>query len=339
MTRAIGCLAILFAACVPDLEDGQFACSDGVCPEGFRCIGGRCRSGQVTPECSLNAHCDRGVPCTVAICLDGQCQYAAEDDGTSCENGLGCDGPDACREGACVGVGPVPCDPCDETLGCSGCGALGAMCCEGSFCFDGVSQCNDSNVCEACGAMGEACCNADFCSGVGCGSCQTGGCHPTTNICTDCGGLGAPCCALGTCLEGVCQDSGFCEIDVLCMGIECLPGTVCRRGGCLPCGEERSDCCADDTCNAGSTCIATKCLPCGSYGVWCCGYPIANDCGVEAECAWNGICVSACGGEGEPCCAGPDATPAFCDADLVCGLDPGGGGASCFPSAPPMTGT
>jgi hypothetical protein len=277
------------------------------------------------------------VPCTVAVCLDGQCQYAAEDDGTYCDNQLRCDGPDACSGGECVGVGPVPCDPCDEGAGCADCGTLGAMCCEGSYCFDGRSQCSELDMCEACGAMGEPCCNADLCSGVGCGMCQTGACHPTSGICTDCGTLGAPCCGLGTCFEGVCQNNGFCEVDVLCAAVECTTETVCRRGECVACGGEFEDCCADDSCDVGSTCIATKCLPCGREGAWCCGYPTVNDCG-PARCAWDGFCVAACGGIGEPCCAGPDATPATCDPDLVCGLDPGDGGAYCFPAEPPMSG-
>jgi hypothetical protein len=211
------------------------------------------------------------------------------------------------------------------------------MCCEGSFCFDGVSQCNDSNVCEACGAMGEACCNVDVCSGAGCGTCQAGACHPTSGTCTECGVLDAPCCAFGTCLQGVCQDNGFCEVDVMCTGVSCMDeGTVCRRGGCVECGGELADCCADDVCNGGSTCIATKCLPCGYEGAWCCGYPNANDCGA-AECAWDAFCVGACGGEGEPCCAGADGMPPTCDGSLICAFDPGGSGAFCLPGELPMS--
>lgn len=80
----------------------------------------------VVPECLINADCDDLNPCTSNICdLAGLCQTTTLADGTSCDDGLFCNGTDTCQIGVCT-IGTPPCDggcdQCDDVLDtCSHC--------------------------------------------------------------------------------------------------------------------------------------------------------------------------------------------------------------------------
>lgn len=80
-------------------------CSFGVCNGMGSCV-----------QCLTVADCTNlpPMPCNATACIGGFCTYAADPDGTSCNDNDACTAPDICSGGACTSM-PMVCPP---TQGC-----------------------------------------------------------------------------------------------------------------------------------------------------------------------------------------------------------------------------
>lgn len=156
---ALGCLAGTAptcddgVACTSDSCDSvtdrcENAADDSLCDDGQFCNGMEqcdaargCRPGPVVD-------CDDGLACTLDSCDDaaGQCEHRADD--ARCDNGLFCDGQEACDpQQGCVS-GNVPCEDgsCrEDRRSCSECD-VDADCDDGDLC-NGVETCNEDGIC------------------------------------------------------------------------------------------------------------------------------------------------------------------------------------------------
>jgi hypothetical protein len=107
--------------------------------------GGRDSGGAVA--CLSDAECDDELPCTMDRCVEGRCQSAEAEDGTSCADGRFCTVDDRCEAGACVGTprscddgDPCTLDSCDEGMArCLGEAVLPGPA-EDDLCGDGIDQ-------------------------------------------------------------------------------------------------------------------------------------------------------------------------------------------------------
>lgn len=219
------------------------------------------------------------------------------------------------------------------------CGELGALCCDGDVCSEGVCATSGpaAGRCELenCGTTGGPCCavGAECRAGLSC----------TADVCEDaaCGAPGQPCCGgdcddVGDqyfCLSGSCLDCG--ELDEACCpgALACLGTLSCVGGTCETpvCGMPGMPCCAGDTCSGTLECvrgefnICTDTSACGHLGEACCaaGTGCVGSAPPGLECRF-GMC-GACGAAGQSCCnTGPGvatrcATGLSCSAGSICG--------------------
>ncbi len=283
-----------FEECTADSCDSQSGCqyvlTTGPCNDGKFCTvadtceGGACVGG--ARDCSaLDGDCVEGA-CDEAAAA---CVAANRDDGTDCDDGKACSGPDGCLAGQCVGA-PIPncctldsdCDdgnPCTvDTCEAGGTCDNDAAALEGQGCEDGAF-CTEGDVCTAGACVGQprVCasddCNAGFCD-EGADTCQL---DPATN--------GAPCpddgnvCTFDGCVDGVClhipnvapcDDGQACTFNDGCQGgacsgtaYDCNDGHDCTTDTCL--GDGFCDnAVAADHCLIGTECIAELTLDSGN---------------------------------------------------------------------------
>ena len=134
---ALAPLRLAQAACLVGSD-----CSDGnLCTGTETCVGGVCQRGP-----SLN--CNDQNPCTVDDCdpLIG-CIHATVANGTSCSDGVFCNGAETCTNGTCNGQ-PFPNGTqCDDGNKCTGSDTCQAGACTGVTRPDGL-QCSDGNACN-----------------------------------------------------------------------------------------------------------------------------------------------------------------------------------------------
>jgi len=248
-----------------DCDDGRFCNGAEVCDQTGDCQAGAAPS------------CDDGVSCTVDVCdwfSDG-CHSDAAD--ALCDNGLYCDGVEACDAvaGCLAGAPPV----CDDGVGCTldscdesadGCTSVpeAAACDDGLFC-NGVEVCDQALGCQQ--GVAPACddgiaCTLDSCN-VGTDVCDN---LPDDTACDD--GLfcnGAELCDMvqgcdrgaDPCPDEQCDESGdacvACLVDLdcddgdACTMDSCDAGNTCHNGS-LDCDD--GDSCTTDTCDAGTGC-------------------------------------------------------------------------------------
>ena len=215
--------------------DGEF-CDDGVYCNGYEtCLSGVCGSSG-DPCADLG-----GTGCVGYVCDEGtpDCIPGNRPDGTGCDDGSYCNGPDACLGGLCTS-GPRPCTggdgicsfaTCDETtLACGlSSAADGSSCDDGDIC-NGVDTClggvcaedprplcDDMNPCtydvcaiDGSGTVtcsypprppGDACTPTDVCMGTTGNVCIAGSCAAGSDApCTD----GSLCAVVTGCLRGSC---------------------------------------------------------------------------------------------------------------------------------------
>lgn len=97
------------------------------CDNGNQCDGAdACQQGQCLPT-GPSRDCDDNNPCTTDSCdPHNGCVHVQVADGTSCADGLACNGEETCQAGNCQSTGAMNCDDanactsdsCDDTLGC-----------------------------------------------------------------------------------------------------------------------------------------------------------------------------------------------------------------------------
>jgi len=222
-----------------------------------------------------------------------------------CDDGLACNGPETCVDGACRPGLPVN---CDDGVSCTvdACTEPSGACM--NVASDGL--CDDSDACTV-----------DFCD-------SSLGCVSTTS---------QPCCGNQVCETG--EDCDLCPTDCLrgassfCGNGVCDPGEDCTAGSCPEdCRGKQSGkrgsrfCCSGTTGGAGGeNPVDCSDAVCSSNG-WSC-----NSAGSSSSCCGDGWCEA--GEDGSNCpidCA--CASAAACDDGNACTMDDCVGG-FCF-SAP-----
>ena len=324
-------------------------CSDGaplacgkdapVCDEGPppRCV-----------ECLVNADCAEGAQiCVGSTCVD--CQVDAD-----CDNGLFCDGAEACSAGSCVPGDAVDCgdgvactvDSCNEATDSCDHLTSAALCDDGLFCNGaetcdatagcqgGVAvDCDDGVACtvDTCDEGADACANAvddGLCdNGQHCDGAETcdaaAGCQPGDAV--DCGDGVA--CTVDSCNEATdsCDNAvndGLCDNGLYCDGVEtCDAVAGCQAGIEVVCDDGVS--CTDDACDESTDrCAAAASDALCDNGQFCDG---AETCDASAGCQ-GGVAVAcddgvactsdACDEAADGCAYTPVA--AACDNGVFC---------------------
>lgn len=211
--------------------------------------------------CSGNGECDDENPCTTDTCSSGTCFHT--DNTNSCDDGLYCNGVDACAGGSCSIHAGNPCpapdgdgncsESCNETLNnCTGPDPNGSACNDGLYCNGADScsggQCSGHSGSPCPGADGDGDCSevcnesADSCTAndPNGAACNDGNAQTTNDVCT------SGTCA-GTPIPVNCDDGNPCTLDVAngtaCTHPAAATGTPCNDG--LFCN-------GADSCNAGA---------------------------------------------------------------------------------------
>ena len=304
-------------------DDGKFCTTTDICVGG-ECvgIGNPCASG---PECAniCNEAADdclvpQGTPCTddSNVCTDGECDGLGDcssvPNNDPCDDGLFCNGTDACEGGQCsVHAG----DPCQDGLECNNgtCNEVDDNCFvpEGTPCTDDSNVCTD-NECNGLGVCAaqpnsDACddglfCNGDDqCSGGSC-SLHTGDSCPDGPECTLACDEQEDTCAIpsGTPCS---TDGNACTNDV-CLNGECTHSTI---PGCQVC-------LADDDCNDSNLCTVDVC---GDRGCEHAALPGCGACSMDGDCDDRNLCtVDTC--TDKVCEHTPVTGCAFCTVDRDC---------------------
>lgn len=281
--------------------NGHETCSGGVCSPspGDPCAGGsvcRTQCNEDADNCFSNAGVtcpDDGNGCTDDVCNGaGFCSHP--NNTAPCDDGLFCNGHEACSGGSCS---PPPGDPCTGGSVCqTQCNETTDSCFSsaGSPCPDDGNGCTN-DVCNGSGSCshpnntascddGLFCNGTDHCAGGVCSShagnpcvfgpaCQNA-CSETTDNCLAAAGTACP--GDGSaCTSDLCDGNGACvhqpgtgmacTDDVFCNGADtCLDG-VCAIHAGNPCtnGNECSNTCLE----AGSACGAFAGATCSDDGL------------------------------------------------------------------------
>ena len=339
--------------CANANDDSNSCADDGVVCNGVEsCVSGECSSDGVpacislaTPfceaerdacvECLDAADCDDSNPCTDDACDAGVCTNSNNDANACPDDGVVCNGSEACVSGECQSDGAPTCvdvdhpfcdstrDDCVACLSATDCDD-GAFCNGAEACVDGVCVDATTDPCagavQGCDEIADRClecaaledcddsdpCTADRCVDFACvhdrcdATCTPSGCGcVSATECDD----GDPCttdtCGTGGVCEWSAASSGACDD-----GLFCTSGDMCFRGACVALGQ---------TCE-GTTPICdesgSQCLACGS----------ASDCDdgnacTDDACGSDGACTSTprvCPDDGDPC------TATACDAERGC---------------------
>lgn len=264
---------------------GVCAAATGICskpskPDGVQCndanpctSGDACQAGVCTPASQVT--CPASNSCHSAGTCDsttGKCSDPVKPNGTSCNDGSVCKGPDTCVGGTCTGAAitcddKVACttDSCSEQLG--GCTVDSTNCaCEVA------ADCDDGNPCngvETCSAAKQCLAGtAVNCSALS-NDCNLGACNPATGAC-----VAAPKTNGTTCNDGN----------------ACTSADSCQAGACV--GANPVTCPASDQCHDAGTCnTATGACsnPAKKNGVTC---DDGNAC-TKADSCQSGVCTGA----------------------------------------------
>jgi hypothetical protein len=146
---------LLLLGCSAEIPEDRFRCvAAAECPAEWYCVGGYCRASpggidagtadasrdaasndgptvdapiadapiadapvsDAPRPCAGPGDCNDGNDCTIDLCPAGFCTYAFDDDGSSCDDDMFCNGEDTCASGVCTHAGD-PCAPptvCDD---------------------------------------------------------------------------------------------------------------------------------------------------------------------------------------------------------------------------------
>jgi len=230
---------------------GSFSVNGQVCTNSAQCYSGFCVDG----VCCENS-CDAPCMTCAGDKTAGSCTPAP--DGSSCDDGEPCNGPDTCQQGSCIpGNTPPDCTPTNPCLEGScqpgqGCvttpRADGSPCDNGNLC-DGTDSCrqgqclpagspldcDDDNPCteDSCDphsgcvhdqvADGTSCSDGLACNGAE--TCQAGACQA---------GSAPSCDDDNACTQDSCDDVLGCQHQQMPEGSSCGDGRTCQKGLCLP---------------------------------------------------------------------------------------------------------
>ncbi len=236
------------------------ACNDSnPCTENDQCQGKLCVGKPLQTCCKQDADCLDGSPCTIDICVSGQCENdVVPANGLACEDGNKCTKVETCVFGSCAATlldkcaddNPCTLDLCDPIAGCQHqslangvgcddgdvCNGI-AVCASGACVLGAKIDCKDSNPCTA-----------DSCDKIkGCVFTFAKG---------DCNDLDA-CTSKDTCVAGSCIGAALkCDDNNTCTVDSCESDKGCSYipspGGC----DDGNSCTATDSCKNG-TCSGT----------------------------------------------------------------------------------
>jgi hypothetical protein len=200
-------------ACSANDPDGA-SCTDGLfCNGADSCSGGTC-SAHVGNPCS---GADGDADCS-EICDEAANNCNANDpNGSSCTDGIFCNGADTCLAGACTVHPGNPCPGPDGDSNCAeSCNELGQNCALPDL---NGSGCNDTLFCN-----GADTCNAGSCS-VHAGNPCPGpdGDNDCSEVCNE----GADNCSGNDPNGSFCDNGLGCDGSDSCSGGGCVPGGVC----------------------------------------------------------------------------------------------------------------
>ncbi len=280
-------------------------CQPGVpvtCDDGDQCNGFE-GCNETTGLCgpSSGIVCDDDNPCTTGTCRpDFLCTYSNEPNGTSCDDGDLCTGPDPVSGGVCATNNCDSCQggvctggPTSDTPGQPG----AAPACENNNVCDGIMTCDPAtgNSCIqkvpplVCGADSNPC-TTDTCDPIlGCN-------WPNTDPCDD----GNLCTTGDTCAARTCTgDPVECLGDGnFCNGIEiCNPLSGACEASDLDCDD--GNVCTDDSCDATATTALEACLHVNNTAACDDG----NAC-TEGDVCGNATCAGALSAAAATCNAG-----------------------------------
>ena len=289
-------------------------CGNGMVEYPETCDGGNAVS---CDGCSLYCRtesCSDGNACTTDQCSPTiGCGFSQRQNGSSCPDGLVCNGDETCQGGACTaGTNAASGTSCSDSSLCTTsdqCNGMGS-------CVGTVVNCEDGNVCTTNGcnpATGctttnntlpcndsNACTTSDTCSGGSCAGGPPPNCNDS-NVCTDDGCNPASGCT-HTDNTAPCSDGFFCNGTDTCFGGTCNQhtGDPCTGGAACntTCNESADDCltpagggCTDD----GNACTADQCDGAGT----CSHTPISCD---DADSCTTDSCDSGTGCQHENIC-------------------------------------
>lgn len=229
-----------------NLESGD-GCSDCATDEGYFCQEepSVCESGSCTidGEEVVAGAVNPDSPCQRCIPSNALDAWSTAADETPCDNGVFCDGPDTCRDGACAPAGRSACPSTtpnceEESERCT---------CDDVSCSDGL-LCNGEELCSADGncESGEPLCPAgDVClegQQGACVECDTGAdcvnAFCSANTCVETCPEGEAPDVNGTCTDAVCPDGqvfGYQDVDQDQVGVEpqgCFENAASVAGDC-----------------------------------------------------------------------------------------------------------
>jgi Cys-rich repeat protein len=330
-------------ACFTDAHCAAGVCDETVglckeCTENNHCASGTCDvEGGVCLKCGSDSDCASTNPCTLAVCIEGECSSLPAEAGTLCSDGDPCTAGDSCADGLCIPGDVIP--GCEEPLDtCHGAP-------DGMFCNDN-NPCTLDDVCldgKCIGTSIDPACFQDDLDGDGFtvadGDCddQDATIHPEAmEFCdgrdNNCNGIvDEGCdttCVISGCSGEICATEPLDSICIWLPEFECLPFSKCGPyglgGSCgwlqtpgylqcladigIPCGENAA-CPPGMFCSAAGICEPDPMLPCATDA----------DCPDGQSCV-AGLCVTT----NPPCASNAD-----CPAGFVCMFG------QCVPNTPP----
>ena len=315
------------SGCTQTVDDGVPCDDENPCTVGDVCGDGTCNAGK--PK-----KCESGQPCVDAVCDladGGKCAFSDKKNGTACDDGDKCTGPDTCDSGKCDSK-EVSCDD-DNVCTTDSCGP-GAGCQHKPT----AGGCSDNNSCTV----------GDACDGGGCkaGSlkdcgdknpCTVDACAKDSGACenvamplngTSCDADGSKCtvddaCDGGKCIAGKliqCDDGNTCTDDACDAATGKCNSKPAAKAGTV-CNADSSVCTKDDKCDVGK-CVAGPLTLCDD-GNAC----TTDSCSVADGCAHAANTASCDDGDGcsvgdvckgKGCSAGKQKA---CDDGQVCTID------------------
>jgi hypothetical protein len=306
---------------------------DADCDDGLHCNGTEaCLSGACSPG---TPPCDDGVACTVDACdeVADACLHEAKN--TLCDDGVFCNGVEACVPFAGCVAGAPP--ACDDGLDCTAdhCDALTDVCahieqdvaCNDGMLCNGVERCDAVFGCQA--GVPLDCDDGIGCTNDACSELAPGCVHVANHGACDDGAFcnGAEACVVGAgCVAGappVCDDGVACTIDacsdsqaaclfvpnhaqcndgLYCNGVEqCSPIVGCYATAPVQCAGDGIDCTLEACDESADACKSTPTDAWCTPGTFCAP---GQGCSVAKPCTTNTDCVDANACNGAEACVG-----------------------------------